>query len=177
MDKNRHFHYVCLCVFAVVPFECAHSSLIIPVSVKRAKTRRENMITSASSSVSGDAIYTRYHICVNSNISSVTSPVAPRRWLPVRSHTESKLGLSTYQESVTGVFRCWPWNGSFLTHGHTHPHTLSLSLSLLSLSLSHTCKSCEGLADTSLSSSSEIVLTLIINRPYGCVCGRVCVYQ
>lgn len=65
MKKVIRFIYILyMCVCVVVPLECARSSLRIPVSVKRAKTRRENMIVSASSSVNGDAIYTR-PLCVD----------------------------------------------------------------------------------------------------------------
>lgn len=49
-------------MFAVVPFEYAESSRRIPVSVKRAKTRRENMIVNTSNSVNGDAMFPQLRV-------------------------------------------------------------------------------------------------------------------
>lgn len=59
-DAKSQSRHLCMCVCVlVVPFDCPHSSLSIPPSVKRAKTRRENMMVSISSSASEEAIYLR----------------------------------------------------------------------------------------------------------------------
>lgn len=82
-------------VFAVIPFEYAKFSLRIPVSVKRAKTRRENMIVNTSNSVNGDAMFPQ--LCVDRKQVKGTITYFPTKVTssPI-THTELKLQSSTY---------------------------------------------------------------------------------
>lgn len=123
-----------VCVFALVPFEGTPSSPSIPVSVKRAKTRRENTMVSASTSANGDAILSCLwpRLRVHTNISSLLSSTGD-----IFSRRRSKIPLMHL-----------PWVGhgsdSRLTIARqlrdtTHTHKLVFSLSarsfLLRLSL------------------------------------------
>lgn len=102
----KHMDYVDICVldvcafvFAVIPFECTTSLLRIPVSVKRAKTRRENTIVNTSNSVNGDAISLRLFPQLRVNRKQVKGTIT---YFPTKvtsspiTHTELKLHSSTY---------------------------------------------------------------------------------
>lgn len=162
-DKWSAARHLCVFVFAVVPFERAQSSLSIPVNVKSANTRRENMIINTSSSVNTDAINVRLvpQLCDDSQLFAFfTAKVTA-------AHTESELKLSSYLRCVTWASRCWPSHSSFMIHDtHTLSHFICPSLSLCH-TLARTVKSWLTRA---ISSLSEIKLTLIINGPCCCVC-------
>lgn len=123
---------MCLCVcvfFSVIPL----SSFIIPVRVKRVKTRREKMIVSASSSVNGDIL--ARHTCVQMmKVFVFKYTLAPAQSTPIPHRIKPR--NSTYPEYVTGAVRYWSSHSSFITH------TVSLSSSVsLCQTLSRAVKS------------------------------------
>lgn len=167
---------VCVCVL-VVPFDCPHSSLSIPPSVKRAKTRRENTMVSISSSVNEEAIYWRLlpQLNIDSFISEITQHHMTQQFKMREKHllSEVKELVDVDHHAAAALHN---------THTHTHIYTLcSLSLTLsLSFSLCHAlARAVKSWLTRPLSSLSEIILTVIINGalslPWMCVSVSVCV--
>lgn len=163
---------VCVCVL-VVPFDCPHSSLSIPPSVKRAKTRRENMMVSISSSANEEAIYLR--LLPQLYIDSFISEIIQHHMTQQLKMREKHL-LSEVKKLVDVDHHA----AAALHDTHTYTlcplwHTLSLSLSLCH-ALARAVKSW---LTRPLSSLSEIILTVIINGalslPWMCVSVSLCV--